>query len=120
MDRWPNFFIVGTGKAGTTSLYEYLKQVPGIFMSPEKEPNYFSHVAIHKDDPHRFMIRDKKKYLELFKNVKNEKIIGEATPTYFRDPNAAYLIHKVSPNAKILITLRNPIDNNFGLTNKIW
>ena len=114
MDRWPNFFIVGTGKAGTTSLYEYLKQVPGIFMPPEKEPNYFSQVATSKDDPHRFMIRDKKKYLELFKNVKNEKIIGEASPTYLRDPNTAYLIHKVSPNAKILITLRNPIDRNFA------
>ena len=32
MDRRPNFFIVGSGKAGTTSLYQYLKQVPGIFM----------------------------------------------------------------------------------------
>jgi len=114
MDRWPNFFIVGTGKAGTTSLYEYLKQVPGIFMSPEKEPNYFSQVAISKDDPHRFMIRDKKKYLELFKNVKNEKIIGDATPNYLCDPNVPHLIHKVSPNAKILITLRNPTDRIFS------
>jgi len=31
-----------------------------------------------------------------------------------RDPNAAYLIHKVSPKAKILITLRNPIDRIFA------
>lgn len=114
MDRWPNFFIVGAPKSGTTSLYEYLKQVPGIFMSPEKEPNYFNQVTVLDDDPYRFMIRDKKKYLELFKNVKNEKIIGDATPNYLRDPNAPHLIHKVSPNAKILITLRNPTDRIFS------
>lgn len=114
MDRWPNFFIVGAPKAGTTSLYEYLKQVPGIFMSPEKEPNYFNQVTVFEDDPYRFTIRDKKKYLELFKNVKNEKIIGDATPNYLRDPNVPHLIHKVSPNAKILITLRNPTDRIFS------
>ncbi len=114
MDRWPNFFIVGAPKAGTTSLYEYLKQVPGIFMSPEKEPNYFNQVTVFEDDPYRFTIRDKKKYLELFKNVKNEKIIGDATPNYLRDLNVPHLIHKVSPNAKILITLRNPTDRIFS------
>ena len=38
----PNFFIVGTGKAGTTSLYRYLRQHPRIYMSPVKEPAYFA------------------------------------------------------------------------------
>jgi hypothetical protein len=38
----PNFFIVGAAKAGTTSLYYYLNQHPEIFLSPLKEPNYFS------------------------------------------------------------------------------
>jgi hypothetical protein len=38
----PNFFIVGTGKAGTTSLYHYVQQHPAIYMSPIKEPCYFA------------------------------------------------------------------------------
>src|SRR4051812_42091221 len=38
----PNFFVVGAGKAGTTSLYRYLRQHPQIYMSPVKEPCYFS------------------------------------------------------------------------------
>jgi len=38
----PNFFIVGTGKAGTTSLYHYLRQHPEIYMSSIKEPSYFA------------------------------------------------------------------------------
>ena len=40
--RTPNFFIAGTGKAGTTSLYHYLRQHPQIYMSPVKEPCFFA------------------------------------------------------------------------------
>ena len=40
----PNFFVIGAQKAGTTSLYEYLRQHPEIYMSPVKEPGYF-HLA---------------------------------------------------------------------------
>ena len=112
---WPNFFIVGAAKAGTTSLYQYLKQIPGIYMSPVKEPHYFSRRVI-PDDHHYRPIRDKEKYLSLFKKVNNEKVVGEASPTYLRDPEAPRLIHQVSPNARILISLRDPIERPFPIT----
>jgi len=113
-ENWPNFFIVGAAKAGTTSLYEYLRQVPGIYMSTVKEPNYFSHVSVSKSDPYRPVIRDKKKYLELFKNVKDEIAIGEASISYLHDPEAPKLIHEVLPDAKILISLRDPVERFFS------
>lgn len=113
MDNWPNFFIVGADKAGTSSLYAYLSEVPGIFMSPIKEPNYFSIKTI--PDNHQLKpIRDKQKYLALFKGVKYEKIVGEASPSYLADPEAAKLIHQVSPNAKILISLRDPVERVYS------
>ena len=38
----PNFVIIGAQKSGTTSLYEYLRAHPDVFMSsPLKEPGYF-------------------------------------------------------------------------------
>ena len=37
-----NTFIVGTPKAGTTSLHHYLDQHADVCMSSVKEPNYFS------------------------------------------------------------------------------
>ena len=104
---WPNFFIVGSPRSGTTSLYEYLKKVPSIYMSPEKEPSYFT-----ADNKSIIGIDCKKTadYLKLFDNVKNESIIGEATATYLWDTMSYSLIHKMSPDAKILISLRNPVD----------
>jgi len=108
---WPNFFIVGTGKAGTTSLYEYLSKVPEIYMSPKKEPRYFS-VSI--EDPPIIPVREKQEYLDLFHNVVEEKIIGEASPSYICDPEAPKLIHKVSPKARILISLRDPVQRAYS------
>jgi hypothetical protein len=46
---WPNFFIVGAQKAGTTSLYFYLKKIPGVYMSPVKEVFYFT-TLLNTDD----------------------------------------------------------------------
>ena len=39
--HYPNFLVIGAGKSGTTSVYQYLKQHPQVFMSEIKEPNFF-------------------------------------------------------------------------------
>lgn len=110
MDKWPNFFIVGAPRAGTTSLHSYLNDIPEIFMSQIKEPNYFSRKLVPDDHPLLNPIREKQRYLHLFENVKDQKIIGEASPLYLSDPDVPKLIHQVSPNALILISLRDPIE----------
>ncbi|MCH9035408.1 MAG: sulfotransferase [Planctomycetes bacterium] len=43
----PDFFIVGAPKCGTTSLYEYLRQHPEVFMSRIKEPHFFGRDLSH-------------------------------------------------------------------------
>lgn len=109
MKSLPNFFIVGAPKAGTTSLYQYLKNHPDVFMSPIKEPNFFSQVSINI-----FKIENKEEYLKLFKNAKNEKAIGEASTIYLASPDAAQNIHDLIPDAKIIIILRDPVNQFFS------
>jgi len=113
MEKWPNFFIVGTTRAGTTSLWQYLQKIPGVYMSPVKEPDYFNPNTNYQGFS-TIPIRDKKKYLELFKDVKDETAIGEASPTYLADPQTPYLIHDVIPNARIIIMLRDPVERAFS------
>ena len=113
MDTWPNFFIVGAPKAGTTSLHAYLQAIPGIYLSRIKEPNYFSRIAVPDDHPLR-PIRDTRRYLQLFAGATTEKIIGEASPTYLADPDAPRLIHEIAPQARILISLRDPVERAFS------
>ena len=100
-------------KAGTTSLYEYLNKIPGVYMSPIKEPCFFAPVSksMRKNS---LKVKNEKDYLDLFKNVKNESAIGEASTVYWRDPKAPDLIHDKIPSAKIIISLRDPIDRIFS------
>lgn len=114
--RLPNFIIIGAAKAGTTSLYNYMNQHPQIFMSPIKETRFFSYDDKQtREDLQRmystyFPVKTVEEYENLFKDAKNELIIGEATPSYLTRPRAAYKIKELLPKAKLLAILRNPVD----------
>ena len=109
--KWPNFFIVGAPKAGTTSLYYYLLEVPQIYLSPVKEPRFFNSKHVHINSQ---KISEQKKYLELFKDVKKEIAIGEASTSYLEDPETPFLIQKAIPNARIIIILRDPVERAYS------
>jgi len=110
---WPNFFIVGAPRAGTTSLYEYLKGVPGVYMSPVKEPHYFSTFApVGPFAPPP--IRTKEKYLRLFQRAGKETAIGEASATYLADPDTPNRIKEVATDARIIMILRDPVERAYS------
>mgnify|MGYP001404692087 CR=1 FL=1 len=104
----PNLFIVGAPKCGTTSMYHYLSQHPDIFMSRQKEINFFGKDFIWKNSDGKVDSIDN--YLNFFKNANNKKIVGEASATYIYSNSACNEIYDFNPNSKIIIMLRNPID----------
>jgi len=112
MEVWPNFIIVGAQKAGTTALYDYLKQHPKVFMSKIKEPGYFRSFVPVGVFPEP--IRKKEKYLELFRDVTDEIAIGEASGIYLDDPGTPNLIHEAIPNCRIIIILRDPVERTYS------
>jgi len=103
--RKPNFFIVGAQRCGTTTLYHTLKKHPDIFMSPVKEPCFFIKQKTKKEWD---------EYLQLFQKSNKEKIIGEASTIYFHNKKSPYLIKNKTPNAKILIQLRSPVERTIS------
>jgi hypothetical protein len=107
----PNFLIVGAAKCGTTSLYEYLRQHPDVYMSPLKEPRYFPSFGVLQGDP---VVRDRAEYEQLFDGAKTERAIGEASPQYLHAPEAAERIAAELPDARIIVSLRNPADRAYS------
>lgn len=111
----PNFFVVGTFKGGTTSLHQYLSQHPDIFMPKLKETRYFAFIKTTDDldgkkmDPAQYPIRTEDQYLALFDAAESQKAIGEASPIYLDSPNVAKRIASFDPDAKIIVSLRDPI-----------
>jgi len=111
----PNFFVVGAAKSGTTSLAYYLSQHPEIFMPKLKEPRFFCYDEFSKVYYYRQpMLKNWENYLSLFKDVKEERVIGEASVHYLYFPSTPYRIKKVAPDAKIIILLRDPVFRAFS------
>src|SRR4051812_29443505 len=106
----PNFLIIGAAKAGTTSLHHYLRQHPDVFMAP-REPRYFAREGADAASP---VIRTRAAYEHLFDGVKAERAIGEASPQYLHHPAAPDEIAAVLPEAKLIVSLRNPADRAYS------
>jgi hypothetical protein len=122
----PNFFIVGAAKAGTTSFAEYLGQHPQIFMSPVKEPHYFSsdidcaripqrvqpeeYFSIRPlQKRHALCIRLPEQYEQLFASAGGAKAVGEASPSYLYSDVAPRRIAAEVDDPRVLIFVRNPV-----------
>ncbi len=119
----PNFLIVGAAKSGTTSLNYYLKQHPQIYMSPVKEPKFFTAQflkfplnGIGDDKVEKRMVKTFDEYKNLFKWVTPErKAIGEASVDnlYYHQKTISYIKHYLD-EPKIIILLRNPVFRAFS------
>lgn len=107
--RKPNFFIVGAGRSGTSSMESFLQQHPEVFMA-RRQINFFD-----SDLHYRIPRLTFDNYLYRFRKAKNEKRVGETANTYLISKTAPYEIKKFSPNADIIIMLRNPVDNMFSV-----
>jgi sulfotransferase family protein len=108
---WPNFFLVGAAKAGTTSIYTYLSQHPDVFFPVIKEPHFFTQV--HPTPQLRFLIEaitKRSAYLRLYANADGHKVIGDASPSYLWHPEVPQRIRAQVPQANVAIILRDPIE----------
>ena len=114
MSNWPNLFIAGAPRCGTSSLDAYFQAIPGIYMCRIKEPNFFSRVVIADDHPMVSPIRDERQYLDLFAAAGEAKYRGEASPNYLEDPEAPALIERLAPGAKVIASLRDPVERLFS------
>jgi hypothetical protein len=102
----PTIFIVGAPRCGTTSLYVYLKSHPQVFMSNPKEPFHF---GLDFYTWCRFYA-DRREYLRLFQRARDDQHAGEATVLYLYSKTAPHEIKAFSPSARILISLRDPVE----------
>ena len=124
----PNFLIIGVQKAGTSSIYDYLKQHPQVYMSPIKETDFLSRDWDVADvERQRQINADRRangrpecidsfqKYQQLFEQVTTEIAIGEASPNYlFRAEQTIVQIQRYVPEAKLIAILRNPVDRAYS------
>ncbi|WP_347839088.1 sulfotransferase domain-containing protein [uncultured Draconibacterium sp.] len=104
-----DFIIIGAMKAGTTSLYELLKEHPQISFSKIKETHFFSQTSNWQ--------KNIASYHKLFSEKEGGKLLGEASTSYAFRPhykNVAEKIYNYNPDMKIIYIVRNPIDRSIS------
>jgi hypothetical protein len=111
----PDFLVIGAGKCGTTSLDNYLKQHPEIFIPGVKEPNFYGYEKVKsenltKDELHHYNLSVPRlaDYLKLFEPAKPGKILGETSNTYLYHADAPERIKHYNPDMKLIAILRQP------------
>ena len=97
------FLIAGVQKAGTTALFDYLAEVPGLELPAVKEAHFF-------DDEERvdWTAPDYAPYHALFADP--DRLWGEATPIYLYWPNALERIRAYNPAMRLILIFRDPVE----------
>jgi hypothetical protein len=106
-DRFPDFFVIGAPRCGTTAISKYLSRNPNICFSRPKEPHFFS-ITLH-ERPDADLHRD---YLDLFfRHCGGDyQAVGEGSVSYLYYPQAIKRIQQLNPQARFIVMARNPID----------
>lgn len=120
MDNMPTFLVIGAARSGTTALYTYLRQHPEIFMSANKETNFFAFENQAPDcagpgaDYINNSITDLREYQRLFAGISGEVAAGEASPLYLYSKDAPRRIFRHLPRVKLVAILRNPVEQAYS------
>lgn len=100
----PHLYIVGVPKAGTSALSIFLDEHPQISLFEGKESNY------HCRDFDLSRPETEQDYLSLFTVTEQTKLLADGTVINLYSQQAATEIANFTPDAKIVVMLRNPVE----------
>jgi hypothetical protein len=105
--RYPNAYIVGAQKSGTTSLFNWIGQHPDVYANPAvKDYPFFTDESLYKN-----RLRD---FQKLFKKAGSQKIVLGADANLMYVPGAIERLSRLISDAKIIAILRNPVNRSFS------
>ena len=102
--RLPNALIVGAAKSGTSSLYAWLAQHPGVCVPKTKELRFFDNQ----------WSKGARWYAACFEPRPGQSVVLEATPNYFPHPLAPERVRTLLPDAKLIFLLREPVSRAYS------
>ncbi len=97
----PNLLGIGAAKCGTTWFADQLSSHPDIFLPPQKELGalYYNDLEDRLDE-----------YQAYFLGAEHAQVRCDFSVRYLSEPNASTAAARHTPDAKILVILRDPVD----------
>ncbi len=87
-------------RSGSTFLYHNMARHPQVFAPARKEIDFFS---LYYDQGAEW-------YAEFFADMRPDQLGCDISPVYMLDPNVIGRIQELTPNAKVIIGVRDPVD----------
>lgn len=120
--RLPNFLVAGAAKSGTTSLCDYLRQHPDVFVARQKETHYFlfdGHPSTFRGpgDEKSFnslLAANRADYLRCFHSVRGQQAVGESSVYYLYQPVSFARAVAEQPHMKFVVVLREPASRAYS------
>ena len=113
----PNLLLIGAMKAGTTSLYADLAQLPNVFMCPEKEPNDL--LSSQCETP-----AGRSAYASKFTRGAGVKWRGEASTAYTMRPTYMGVAERarrvLGPDTRLIYITRDPVERIVSQYHRLW
>jgi hypothetical protein len=110
----PDFIIIGGQRCGTTSFYSLLSGHRGVLAAAGKELHFFDlnwHRGVSWYRSH-FPLSRQMAAAEV--GLGFRPLTGEATPYYLFHPQVPARVASVTPRAKLLVLLRDPVDRAYS------
>jgi hypothetical protein len=107
-----DFIGIGVARCGTTWLVKCLNEHPKVSLPKERELAYFSTNPLWRTTTNHN--RGEKWLKNCFTHSTVDQIKGEFTTTYISDPSSPGLIKERNPDAKFIISFRNPVDRLYS------
>jgi hypothetical protein len=99
----PSALIIGAQKGGTTSLFNYLLEHPGVLPSLRKEVHYF-------DFNYSRGLRWYRGHFPYAHRLGRGSLTLEGSPYYLVHPLVPQRVARLLPDVKLIAVLRNPVD----------
>ncbi|MCB0208238.1 MAG: sulfotransferase domain-containing protein [Anaerolineae bacterium] len=100
----PNFLYIGAAKAGSSWIYEILREHPEVFVPVAKEIEFFN----------KHYNKGLDWYLPYFQAGDRAKAVGELCHDYFLQEETAHKIKKHLPDVRLISCLREPVDRTIS------
>lgn len=106
--KYPDFFIAGAPKCGTTTIATYLSEHDSVFLPTPREVSAHGSDLSYLRGPHANGF-DRADYLSRFTCAAPDQIIGASPVWSLYSKNAFAEIKADAPEARIIISLREPV-----------
>ncbi len=106
MMKFPNLFVIGAPKAGTTSLVTYLSTHPNVLISSPKEPNYWTKELPNEGEEERTLSG----YTRLYAHATaRHSVCIDGSTSYCWSRTALPEIIRELPASRFVFMIRNPV-----------